>query len=149
MTVTCGRCDSPLSAQNWVQREPLRYVCIPRERKYWRQKANKRRLSNPQKHAIKGREYQRKLKLEVLGKYSPAITRVPTCARCGNNDIRVLTLDHIYGKGTMHRKQVGNGSKFYCWIKRNKFPAGFQVLCHNCNWIKRYENNEFSHIYSL
>ena len=22
------------------------------------------------------------------------------------------------------------------WLKRNDYPPGFQVLCHNCNWAK-------------
>jgi hypothetical protein len=22
------------------------------------------------------------------------------------------------------------------WLRRNKFPSGYQVLCHNCNFSK-------------
>jgi hypothetical protein len=34
------------------------------------------------------------------------------------------------------------GYGFYTWLKKNGFPEGLQVLCMNCNWVKRVENNE-------
>ena len=56
------------------------------------------------------------------------------CNNCGNQDIDVLCLDHLYGYGNKHRKEVGTqGSGFYHWIIRNNYPSGFQILCHNCN----------------
>jgi RNase P subunit RPR2 len=68
------------------------------------------------------------------------------CARCGFSDTRALSIDHINGKGAQHRKQIGKhhvGSVlFYSWLVRHDFPEGFQILCMNCQWIKRAENNE-------
>jgi hypothetical protein len=59
------------------------------------------------------------------------------CACCGESDVRFLTIDHINGKGTIHRALISGGSKngsaMYTWSIRNKFPPGFQVLCWNCN----------------
>jgi len=26
----------------------------------------------------------------------------------------------------------------YVWLKRNYFPTGFQLLCHNCNLAKGF-----------
>ena len=56
------------------------------------------------------------------------------------NDIRALSIDHINSDGASHRKEVGNG--MYRWLLKNNFPEGFQVLCMNCQFIKRETNNE-------
>lgn len=67
-----------------------------------------------------------------------------SCAHCGTVDTRVLVIDHINNDGNQHRlKHLGSkthaGVHTYNWIIRNKYPPGFQVLCHNCNWIKRLD----------
>lgn len=63
-----------------------------------------------------------------------------TCARCGFDDIRALQVDHIDGGGLQEVSAIGT----YQIYKRIADGAtdGYQVLCANCNWIKRYENNE-------
>jgi hypothetical protein len=30
------------------------------------------------------------------------------------------------------------GRAFFAWLKRQGWPEGFQVLCHNCNSSKGY-----------
>ena len=57
------------------------------------------------------------------------------CACCGINELAFLTIDHIHGGGGKHRAEikVSGGWQFYTWLKRNKWPEGFQVLCFNCN----------------
>ena len=55
------------------------------------------------------------------------------CACCGESHEEFLVIDHINGGGTKHRQEVGSGSKFYQWLKKQGFPSGFRVLCHNCN----------------
>lgn len=72
-------------------------------------------------------------KLFVLQKYSQAI---PSCACCGELEIKFLSIDHINGGGNKHRKKIGGGSGFYLWLKNHKFPKGYQVLCLNCNFAK-------------
>jgi hypothetical protein len=67
------------------------------------------------------------------------------CVKCGNEDIRVLTIDHINGNGAEDRRKTEfkkDSRRLYAWLKRNNYPSGYQCLCMNCNWIKRYENNE-------
>ena len=64
------------------------------------------------------------------------------CARCGESDRRVLSIDHIEGGGRKHQEEVGVGSSFYVWLIKNNFPEGFQTLCMKCQFIKRHENNE-------
>ena len=67
------------------------------------------------------------------------------CVKCGFNDIRALSIDHIYGGGKAHNRSIHNGKlggHFYHWLKKNDYPKGYQTLCMNCQWIKRSENNE-------
>ena len=60
------------------------------------------------------------------------------CSCCGENRSEFLSIDHINGNGNQHRKQIVG--KIYPWLKRNKFPPGFQVLCHNCNMSKEWNS---------
>ena len=62
-----------------------------------------------------------------------------TCKDCGHADIRVLTFDHINGGGTQHRREVGP-HKIMLDVLAN--PAKYQVLCWNCNFLKKLENGE-------
>ena len=61
------------------------------------------------------------------------------CVKCGFSDWRALQIDHINGGGRNEIKRLGY-MKYYKKIKEN--PQEYQILCANCNWIKRYENNE-------
>lgn len=94
-------------------------------------------------HRKNGRERSRKLKIEVLQAYCNGEIK---CARCPFNDTRALSIDHVNGDGAKHRRTLNHrGSKTYRWLKKNNFPPGFQVLCMNCQWIKRFENKEYPH----
>jgi hypothetical protein len=62
------------------------------------------------------------------------------CVRCGFEDIRALSIDHIKGGGTKHKKHE-HFSDIYLWLIRNQFPRGFRTLCMNCQWITKNENN--------
>jgi hypothetical protein len=56
------------------------------------------------------------------------------CFECGESRPTRLAIDHIKGKGNIHRRKIGKyGSGFFKWLVDNGFPEGFQVLCHNCN----------------
>lgn len=79
-----------------------------------------------------------KRKEEVFKHYSSELK----CAKCGFSDIRALSVDHINGGGTKHRREIGKGAQFYNWLKKNNYPEGFQILCMNCQFIKRVENHE-------
>lgn len=67
---------------------------------------------------------------EAFAAYSTAAQ--PSCACCGEGVLAFLSLDHVNGGGRAHRQETGGGG-FYSWLKRHNYPAGFQVLCHNCN----------------
>ena len=60
------------------------------------------------------------------------------CKCCKEKDIRFLTIDHIEGGGTKHRRELGGGRKvssrgFYLMLRRESYPKGYQVLCWSCN----------------
>lgn len=67
------------------------------------------------------------------------------CACCGVKDIRLLTIDHINGGGNKHRRMLGH-SKIYRWLKQNRYPDGYQVLCWNCNLGKHLNHGICPHI---
>jgi hypothetical protein len=52
-------------------------------------------------------------------------------------------MDHIDGNG-LRKVGMQGGKQFYYWLKKQGYPPGFQVLCMNCQWIKRAENDECS-----
>lgn len=61
------------------------------------------------------------------------------CACCGEDEPVFLSLDHINGDGAAHRREISkrSGASMYSLLIREGFPAGFQVLCYNCNFAKR------------
>jgi DNA-binding XRE family transcriptional regulator len=65
------------------------------------------------------------------------------CAVCGYSDERALQIDHINGGG---KKEIDNTTSYarHKWIidYPDKAKKKYQILCANCNWIKRYENKE-------
>lgn len=68
------------------------------------------------------------------------------CVRCGFSDPRALQLDHLKGGGSKERAGGVRYALFMKLIKTRDF-SGFQLLCANCNFIKREENGEQSKKY--
>jgi hypothetical protein len=66
------------------------------------------------------------------------------CARCGFADKRALQIDHINGDGANDRKLLRGGIFAYYLDVPEHAREKLQVLCANCNWIKRAENSENS-----
>jgi hypothetical protein len=66
------------------------------------------------------------------------------CVKCGFNDMRALSIDHINGRGNQHRKdtKMTSSYSFYLWLRRQGYPDGYQTLCMNCQVIKRKVNHE-------
>ena len=73
----------------------------------------------------------------VINHYSEGMM---ICRRCGFSDIRALSIDHINGGGYKHIRTIKGD--FYSWLIKSNYPTGFQVLCMNCQWLKRDENHE-------
>lgn len=83
--------------------------------------------ANKEMYNASGRRCRRKLRDEVLHAYGDV------CDCCGENEKDFLEVDHIMGGGNKHRKELGGGAKLYTWLRKNKFPLGFRLLCKNCN----------------
>lgn len=102
------------------------HSCKPCTLKYLKQ----REVNNP-KVGIYRKQYNRNVRLEVLKHYSNGI---PKCSCCGESIVEFLGIDHINGGGGKHRKQlIKDGLTIYLWLRKNDYPEGFRVLCHNCN----------------
>lgn len=56
------------------------------------------------------------------------------CACCGETHEEFLQIDHTEGNGAEHRRNEPSAYKIYEWLRKHKYPAGFRVLCSNCNW---------------
>jgi len=62
------------------------------------------------------------------------------CKKCGNNDYRVLQLDHVRNNRGEERKKFKNIRTVYRNILDGILPKeDYQLLCANCNWIKRFD----------
>lgn len=87
------------------------------------------------------RDNGQRVKQIVLSHYSGG---EPKCAKCGFKDIRALSIDHINGGGNKQRRTDGLlGANFYKWlIRQQDYPQDLQVLCMNCQFIKRMEGKE-------
>ncbi len=81
----------------------------------------------------KARDYRVKVKDEVFEAYGGWV-----CACCGIAFKEMLSLDHKNGGGGGDRRRFGHGHGFYQRLRKLGFPEGFQVLCMNCNFAKRY-----------
>jgi hypothetical protein len=64
------------------------------------------------------------------------------CVKCGFIDSRALQIDHIHGGG--HKElSKGNESMYRNYLKNPDLAKSeLQVLCANCNQIKRAEQRE-------
>jgi hypothetical protein len=79
-------------------------------------------------------QYNRALKLRVIKLLGGS------CVRCGFADERALQLDHVDGGGCMDNRSVNIRGRLLR-ILRGEGPP-IQLLCANCNWIKRFEQLE-------
>jgi len=79
------------------------------------------------------------VKIEVLTHYSRDKL---SCVLCGYGDIRALSINHIEGGGTQHRKNLGC-LNLYRWLRNQDYPEGYQTLCMNCQYIKRLTQHEW------
>jgi len=69
--------------------------------------------------------YRSRIRREALSQYGGH------CACCGEDRYDFLAFDHINGGGAKHRRQIHGNIEI--WLRRNGWPPGFRVLCHNCN----------------
>ena len=107
----------------------------------WRKKNPYKCALANEKYAPKGKVRRLEIKNEVLTHYGNGRC---ACVRCGFDDMRALSIDHISGNGNKQRQEIKSktSGSLYSWLIKGKFPVGFQTLCMNCQFIKRFERNE-------
>jgi hypothetical protein len=69
------------------------------------------------------------------------------CCKCGFSDARALQIDHIHGGGTQmkRRLRLNTPHRYYRYLYHlpiSDLKKDYQVLCANCNWIKRSVEHE-------
>lgn len=84
--------------------------------------------------AARMRKRRARVKSEVIEHYSFGFN---CCGHCNFKNPLALSVDHIGGGGNKHNKKIHNNLQL--WLYRNKFPEGYQILCMNCQFIKKIE----------
>src|SRR3990167_4626766 len=132
MKKKCAKCKKllELSQFNKQKKSPdgLQYYC----KSCLREVGRKWDRENREDGNKGSREIKKRLKLRMGALEAYGMK----CTCCGESELKFLAIDHINGGGRKHRKEIGGN--FYQWLKINKYPAGFQTHCHNCNQAKGY-----------
>jgi hypothetical protein len=94
----------------------------------------------------KQREFLEKYRLELRMKVIEKLG-----GKCANpynlphpdwcNDPRCLQIDHVNGGGKKEHEKYKSGTSYLKKVLADT-KGEYQLLCANCNWIKRYENKE-------
>lgn len=124
-TYVCRTCRVPKIADEFPKRKNSRtgllslcHECNRARVKKWREGDNNSRETD--------KERRLRWKRETLAFYGGA------CACCGESDHRFLTFDHVNGGGREHRANEAY-TDMLRWLRANRHPEGYQVLCWNCN----------------
>lgn len=122
VTMICTKCDQerPLNQYGWREARGI----------------NRRRIRRRQCAGCFGEKRHAQFlhrKTSVCNAYGGCF-----CGWCGDNDMNVLTVDHINNNGAQHRRKskIYSGHSLYLWLIRECFPPGFQILCMSCNLAK-------------
>ena len=91
--------------------------------------------------ALYKREHQKKDRKKIIQLLGGV------CNYCGFEDERALCIDHIKAGGTQERLKFGGN--FYRKVRElvESGSRDYQILCANCNQIKKVERNEVKRKY--
>jgi len=75
----------------------------------------------------------------------------PICVCCGEERMFCLTIEHSFGNGADHRRELKigrGGSNFYGWLKKQNYPQdlGLEVLCFNCQAGREFNKGTCPHV---
>jgi hypothetical protein len=135
----CKRCDTTKSLSEFHRDKNEsgghKYTCKSCGRAY--------SLHYSRQHIGRQKENNKRVRDRVRAKVLSLLG--DKCKHCGITDKRVLQIDHIDGGGAKELRAIGNTYKYLKLILQMPiFDAlqKYQLLCANCNWIKKFENNE-------
>ena len=132
----CHECGDEWVAKHW--KTGLCRKCYYKANKERiKRNADKSYYGNLEREREKRRDYNKRNRIEIVRMFGGE------CQRCGYKDWRALQIDHVDGGGSKERRMLSHNLTAVFWKKeKEKNPKKYQLLCANCNWIKRYENNE-------
>lgn len=125
LCVDCGKPREKESTSKWYCLKCLG-KCLVRSKRNYRQHPELMKLRGIQK-----RERERKLVLEKIAKDNNLPLRCP----CGCDDISLLQVNHVNGKGAKEFREKGGAHNFYRKILRGeRSTKDLNILCQVCNW---------------
>lgn len=96
------------------------------------------RKLNPHVNKGASKRYHQKIREQVIEAMGGE------CCQCGYSDKRALHIDHKNADGGKIRGRTNNGwSKMYHEIIKGLGKEKYQLLCANCNWIKKHDGQEY------
>lgn len=84
-------------------------------------------LQVPLKFSDEDGSYTQTLRQDALTKYGGR------CFCCGEWRKQFLAIHHVKGGGNSERRRIGVTNQFLIHLKRQGWPEGYAVACHNCN----------------
>lgn len=99
----------------------------------------------PYKDIEKRRKNQAKWFKEKRAKVRKEIFKIlgDSCKKCGYRENRsALCVDHVNGGGCKEARKRGGSYMTHILKKIKSGSEEYQILCCNCNQIKKEENNE-------
>jgi hypothetical protein len=118
---TCKLCTNESKRQWWKNNRNVRLKYAQKWYANNRKKIIKQKISSNLK-------MRRLARLDCIEYYSNGKN---CCECCGEKHLEFLAIDHISGKGGKHRKNLKEYLPLI--LKRNNYPTGYRILCHNCN----------------
>jgi len=113
--------------------------CLECQKEYSKEYRNRPKVK--EQHRKRQRIYNKRLRervLKLLGNKCANPFNLPHPNWC--NDQRCLQIDHIHGNGINEDSRRGT-AKYHRKVLKDLSP--YQLLCANCNWIKRSKNKEY------
>lgn len=132
MSKTCPQCGATTD-EKWLCPD-----CNREYQREWRRKnkdacnarMRQRYADHKEAGTLPADKYRRKVREQAITAYGGK------CECCGEDRYEFLVIDHIDGGGRQHRQSIN--SYIYKWLRDEGYPAGFRVLCHNCNCAFAY-----------
>lgn len=147
-TKTCKSCGQEFPLDNFYNSKSKKDGKFSKCKKCVNERNTKWRKSHQKEWNIITGNANKKLRIikreEALIKISG---NPPKCNRCGFSDIRILQIDHVDGGGQREADKFVTTYDFHKYILKaplNEILEKYQVLCPNCNWIKRIEKGELA-----
>jgi RNase P subunit RPR2 len=147
----CSKCGTELIVgENWTEKREKKhyFICTKCSTKVTmdRRKTHQDEFRETLRRTSRIR--RTKLRIEIIQLLGGQCTNPYGIHEKPFTDIRCLQIDHaIRGLHGHVYERKSKGQEMYMKEVLSEIKAGskeYQLLCANCNWIKRYENNEIT-----